>query len=87
MKDVTREQASLFDLQNDEAYKRITVALDFLWEDNTKSIHDKMAGDFDYGELIATLLCAQSKITQLEEERDCLEDDLLKSQEEIRRYS
>ena len=46
-----------------------------------------MAGDFDYGELIATLLCAQSKITQLEEERDCLEDDLLKSQEEIRRYS
>ena len=65
MKDITKEQAALFQVDStstDKALKQIDVALDFLWSDKTKSIHDKVAGTFDYEELLGALLTAQAAL-------------------------
>ncbi len=58
MKDITPEQQNLFDSNPADALSRVRVALEFLWRDPTRSIHDKVAGDFDYEELLGALLAA-----------------------------
>ncbi|MEM7015303.1 MAG: hypothetical protein AAF585_27920 [Verrucomicrobiota bacterium] len=63
MKDLKREHQSLFQPSPPDALKRVQVALDFLWADNQRSIHDKVAGDYDYEELIGALLCAESALS------------------------
>lgn len=56
MKDAKREHFLQID---SNALERVQAALEFLWADKTRSIHDKIAGDFDYEELIAALLAAE----------------------------
>jgi hypothetical protein len=51
----------------------VDVALKFLWEDEERSIHDKVAGDYDYEELIGTLIAAKARISELESDRDWLQ--------------
>ena len=63
MKDLTKNQISLFQVDSSEALSRIQTALDFLWKDKTISIHDKVAGEFDYEELIAALLSAEAALS------------------------
>lgn len=63
MKDITKEQQSLFHVDASEALSRVRVALNFLWKDSRRSIHDKVAGDFDYEELIAALLSAEAALS------------------------
>ena len=64
MKDLKREHQSLFRPESSDALERVRVALDFLWDDTQRSIHDKVAGDYDYEELIGTLLSAQAALTE-----------------------
>ena len=65
MKDAKRDFA--WAVLPDEALDRVRVALDFLWGDPERSIHDKVAGDFDYEELIAALLAAEAAIERTSE--------------------
>jgi hypothetical protein len=67
MKDITPQQKNLFQVNSAEALKRVQVALDFLWKDPKKSIHDKVAGDFDYEELLAALLSAKAALVEADE--------------------
>lgn len=67
MKEISSNQEILFDLRSasiDSALDRVNVALDFLWKDETRSIHDKVAGPFDYEELIAALLFAREGLKE-----------------------
>ena len=68
MKDIKSDQKILFQTKSSEALERVRVALDFLWKDKVHSIHDKVAGDFDYEELLAALLCAEQALTEFENE-------------------
>ena len=68
MKDLKPDQKSLFQTKSDQAIERVRVALDFLWKDKVHSIHDKVAGDFDYEELLAPLLCAEQALAEFENE-------------------
>jgi hypothetical protein len=74
MKDITPQQAkTLCRVNLSEALPRVRVALDFLWKDSERSIHDKVAGDrergYDYEELLATLLCAEAALVEAAEAR------------------
>ena len=62
----------LFNVDPGAAATHVDVALKFLWEDAERSIHDKVAGDFDYEELIATLIAARARIAELESDGDCV---------------
>ena len=64
MRDLSEQHTILFKINPDEAIDRVQVALDFLWRDKEKSIHDKVAGDFDYEELIAALLTAKAALLE-----------------------
>jgi hypothetical protein len=66
MKDLKPEHKALFQTSSSDALERVRVALDFLWKDRVHSIHDKVAGDFDYEELIAALLCAEQALVEVE---------------------
>jgi hypothetical protein len=70
MKDLKPEQKILFQTNSSEALDRVRSALKFLWSDKTHSIHDKVAADFDYEELIAALLCAEAALVESESESD-----------------
>jgi hypothetical protein len=70
MKDLKRDQKILFQTKSSEALDRVRVALDFLWKDKKNSIHDKIAGDFDYEELLATLLCAEQALSEHDSESE-----------------
>lgn len=63
MKDLRAKDKSLFQIKAgdaEEALLRVQSALSFLWEESERSMHDKVAGDFDYEELIAALLHAEA---------------------------
>lgn len=67
VKEISSDQETLFDLQSasiGSALDAVNVALDFLWEDETRSIHDKVAGPFDYEELLAALLFAREGLEE-----------------------
>lgn len=67
MKDLKKEHQSLFRADGADALKRVRAALEHLWDDTQRSIHDKIAGDYDYEELIGTLLCAQVALSEQSE--------------------
>ena len=52
------------------------VALQCLRQDRRRSIHDKVAGNFDYEELIGTLLAAKARISELETDRDTVQAEV-----------
>lgn len=64
MRDLREEHRALFRVNSWDALSRVKTALDFLWKENKKSMHDKVAGDFDYEELIAALLCAEEALSE-----------------------
>ena len=64
MRDLSEDHAILFKIDTDHALDRVQVALDFLFRDTQRSIHDKVAGDFDYEELIAALLHAKAAMLE-----------------------
>lgn len=64
MKDLKRIHIPNFQIDPSEALKRVQAALDFLWKDDVRSMHDKVAGDFDYEELTAALLCAEQALIE-----------------------
>lgn len=66
MKDLNRSHIPLFHIDSSEALNRVRAALDFLWDDKTHSMHDKVAGDFDYEELTAALLYAEKALSEAE---------------------
>jgi hypothetical protein len=66
MKDLSEKHKSNFGVAASDALKRVRVALDFLWKDKKHSIHDKVAGDFSYEELLAALIAAE-KALELDE--------------------
>lgn len=68
MKDLTEDHKVLFgNVSVDNTLERVQVALDFLWKERHKSIHDKVAGDFDYEELIGVLLHAEKSELERQE--------------------
>ena len=64
MKDLKRNFKPQFASNGVTALARVRVALDFLHNDTQRSIHDKVAGDYDYSELIGTLICAEAALSQ-----------------------
>lgn len=76
MKEISRDSESSFRRDPDEAAKLIDGALSFLWKENQLSIFDKVAGDYNFEELIAALICAKKKISLLEEEIDGISEEL-----------
>ncbi len=67
MKELPSDCEVLFQNDSREASKHIAFALDGLFNDNSRSIHDKVAGDMYYEELIRALFCAKKRITELED--------------------
>ena len=67
MKDLNRDNKSLFRPNSSDALVRVQATLDFLWDERQRSMHDKVAGDCDYEELIGTLLCAEAALKEYEE--------------------
>ena len=70
MRDLPSYCEELFGVDPCSAGDYVDVALKFLWEDEERSIHDKVAGDYDYEELIGTLIAAKDRISELESDRD-----------------
>jgi hypothetical protein len=64
MRDLNEQHTILFKINTDDALDRVQVALDFLFKDTQRSIHDKVADDFDYEELIAALLHAKAALLE-----------------------
>lgn len=62
----------------------VDVALKFLREDEERSIHDKVAGDYDYEELLGTLIAAKARISELESDRDSLRTEVDEYQSRVR---
>src|SRR5687767_2521019 len=62
MKDARREHFPKF--ESSDALDRVQAALEALWEDTERSVHDKIAVDFDYEELIAALLSAEAALKE-----------------------
>ena len=70
MKDCKREHFKALMVTGTTAaqcVKRLDVALEFIFNDPFLSIHDKVAGDFDFEELIAALLMAHDLLKELDE--------------------
>jgi hypothetical protein len=65
---------SLWQIDHSSTLDRINTALGFLADDNEHTIHDKVAGDFDYEELISALLHAKSYIEAAESSEEDFED-------------
>src|SRR5262245_6823555 len=64
MKDLQTDFKPQFASNAATALARVRVALDFLRSDTERSIYDKVAGDYDYRELIGTLICAEAALSQ-----------------------
>lgn len=68
MKDLSEADRSLFGTGSGDALERVRVAIGFLWADQKHSMHDKVAGDFDYEELMAALLAAEEELADAKSE-------------------
>jgi len=71
MKEITIEtfrKVFLPDDSEEETLPRIAAALAFIFGDSSRSIHDKVAGDYDFEELVGTLLSAEACILGLSAE-------------------
>lgn len=75
VKDLKSIHIPLFQIDPSEALKRVQTALDFLWKDEVHSQHDKVAGDFDYEELTAALLCAEQALIDASFSEESEEDE------------
>lgn len=76
MKDLSPKCKNLFFLDSSDALRQIRLALDCLWNDKMHTIHDRVADDYCYEELIGTLLSADAAIVELKQEIANLEKKL-----------
>lgn len=69
MKDINRILLKKLMVKGETAKQcvsRLECLLDAFFEDSTLSIHDKVAGDFDFEELLVALEMARSLLEELE---------------------
>ena len=64
MKEISRQQLVLFSVDSTKALERIRTAIDYLWNDREHRIHDKVAGPYDYEELMSALLSAEAALEE-----------------------
>lgn len=65
MRDLTAKDERLFGTRNatdEDALALVKSALHYLYSDSQRSMHDKVAGPFDYEELIAALIAARDAL-------------------------
>jgi hypothetical protein len=70
MKDIKKQEFEALMVGGEsarEAVARLDVALKFIFEDEVISMHDKVAGDFDFEELVAALILARDLLNELDE--------------------
>lgn len=77
MKEIKEDQRILYSHAEsagiDEALEKVETALNFLWADCTITLNDKVAGDYDYEELLGALLSAKGGLKEAIEIRSELE--------------
>lgn len=76
MRDLPRCCENLFKAEPWAAVDQLNFALESLWADDVRSIHDKVADDMDFEELLGILMSAKERIQELESVRASLEEDV-----------